>query len=419
MWNEARKEWETSVGSHETGRRWRDKQKSFVTYDSNNKPLFNYVVAGRTTCGEYCRVAYGIPDGTWKANRAALREPGAMDVNAEMSAWDAAARKALKKEETSSTNECVNWWLMIFPLWDAIPNEFLIKHPRLIWERLYDLYFAEISTYGACPPLTSKTNKAPGAWYTARTEALRRYSIKHFGLKELPADSTKPTNFSNPEPKAWFKLRARPDHSNYPECAECRDHRLEVERLVTEKAPRADINKVRDLQLKHVQNMFAERDVCAELENEAHRSTTTVFELDDKLGSHWQFLPMPQNERLGKKTAGNWRYRQCLQGNSFPGVGNFLSVVPPMLRTGANFGCSAFCYSLYRLIEVGKIDSRVKRIVRQTDGGSNNVAWITHGVHYMLVHEGVFDQIDWIRLEPGHSHNPQVGIRGSVCVAMT
>eukprot|EP00965_Chrysotila_dentata_P109107 3605250-Pleurochrysis_carterae.AAC.1 len=56
-----------------------------------------------------------------------------------------------------------------------------------------------------------------------------------------------------------------------------------------------------------------------------------------------------------------------------------------MLHTGSNFGCSA----------------------PQTDGGPDNVAWVTHGVHVMLVREGVFNQIDWIRLKPGHSHNPQ------------
>eukprot|EP00965_Chrysotila_dentata_P236268 6201221-Pleurochrysis_carterae.AAC.1 len=49
----------------------------------------------------------------------------------------------------------------------------------------------------------------------------------------------------------------------------------------------------------------------------------------------------------------------------------------------------------------------VTRIIRQTDGGSDNVAWITHGVHYMLVQEGVFDEIIWVRLGPGHSHNLQ------------
>eukprot|EP00965_Chrysotila_dentata_P245014 6206304-Pleurochrysis_carterae.AAC.1 len=149
---------------------------------------------------------------------------------------------------------------------------------------------------------------------------------------------------------------------------------------------------------------MAERDVCAELQSNAFRSHKRVFCLDDKLGSHWQFLSVPPGGHDGKNTAGRWHHRQCLQGNSFPGVSNFLSVVPDMLHTGSNFGCSAFVFLLYRLVELGKLDARAENVVRKTDGGSDNVAWIMHGVHFMLVREGVFYQLDWIKLRPGHSH---------------
>lgn len=128
--------------------------------------------------------------------------------------------------------------------------------------------------------------------------------------------------------------------------------------------------------------------------------------MDDKLGSHWQFLPMPQNMRQGKDVAGNYHYRQCIQGNFFPGKGNFYLVVPPSLKTGNTFGCTSFVLCLYRLIIGGKLNgvTRVIRI-RQTDGGSDNVGWVTFAVHCMLVREGAVDQLDWIRLLPGHSHN--------------
>eukprot|EP00965_Chrysotila_dentata_P005560 183386-Pleurochrysis_carterae.AAC.1 len=62
--------------------------------------------------------------------------------------------------------------------------------------------------------------------------------------------------------------------------------------------------KMRELQMEHVQKMFAEREVCAELANEAYRSTKTLFCLDDKLGSHWQLLPIPAGARSSKATAG-------------------------------------------------------------------------------------------------------------------
>eukprot|EP00965_Chrysotila_dentata_P124256 4107619-Pleurochrysis_carterae.AAC.2 len=154
--------------------------------------------------------------------------------------------------------------------------------------------------------------------------------------------------------------------------------------------------------------MTAEREVCYELANKAQGSNTLVFCLDDKLaGSHWQFLPIPPSGREGKNTAGKWKYRQCLQGHTFPGVGNFLSVVPPMLHTGSNFGCTAFVFSLYRLIKLGMLDSRTEYNVRQTDGSPDKVVWLTHAIHVMLVREGAFSQIDWIRLKSGHSHNAQ------------
>eukprot|EP00965_Chrysotila_dentata_P163652 5403914-Pleurochrysis_carterae.AAC.1 len=37
--------------------------------------------------------------------------------------------------------------------------------------------------------------------------------------------------------------------------------------------------------------------------------------LDDKLGSHWQFQPIPPGGGESKKTAEPWKYRQCLQSN--------------------------------------------------------------------------------------------------------
>eukprot|EP00965_Chrysotila_dentata_P220373 6191729-Pleurochrysis_carterae.AAC.4 len=153
--------------------------------------------------------------------------------------------------------------------------------------------------------------------------------------------------------------------------------------------------KKRNEQMQHVQEMLAEREVVAELEGAAHRSTRAVFCCDDKLRSHWQFLPMAQNDRASKKTAKGGELSERRPH-------------PPMLHTGGNFGCTAFVFALYRLIETSKLDSRVERIIRQTDGGGDSVSWVTHALHYMLVREGVFDQLVWIRLKPGHSHNKQV-----------
>eukprot|EP00965_Chrysotila_dentata_P040557 1345156-Pleurochrysis_carterae.AAC.1 len=94
-----------------------------------------------------------------------------------------------------------------------------------------------MSTYGSAPPLRSKDKHATGSFFDARTEALRRYSIKHYGVKEVHANCTSQTHA---EPKCMFRLLARPDHSNYPECANCKERRMAVEALIMSSAPRAE-----------------------------------------------------------------------------------------------------------------------------------------------------------------------------------
>eukprot|EP00965_Chrysotila_dentata_P063945 2118823-Pleurochrysis_carterae.AAC.1 len=66
-----------------------------------------------------------------------------------------------------------------------------------------------------------------------------------------------------------------------------------------------------------------------------------------------------------------------------------MSIVPPCLKTGANFGCSSFFATLLRCQEMGKLGSVV---YRQTDGGSDNDAVVTHLFHWLLVHMGVVDK---------------------------
>jgi len=102
---------------------------------------------------------------------------------------------------------------------------------------------------------------------------------------------------------------------------------------------------------------------------------------------------------------GRWRYKQTIMANMYPGFGNFYSFVPPFLRTGNNFGCTAFVVSLYRLISSGRLPKTVTTGCRQTDGGSDADGKTSHGLHYVLVREGTFDRLLWGRLRTGHSHD--------------
>jgi len=124
--------------------------------------------------------------------------------------------------------------------------------------------------------------------------------------------------------------------------------------------------------------------------------------MDDKCGSAFIHLPAPVGGREASDDANRWKYRIGLQANLFTGGLLRLSIVPPCLRTGANFGCSAFLSSLYEMECVGKLG---EVIIRLTDSGPDNDALVTQEFNCSLIHYGVCQKLIWIRLEPKHSHN--------------
>lgn len=69
---------------------------------------------------------------------------------------------------------------------------------------------------------------------------------------------------------------------------------------------------------------------------------------------------------------------------------------------GANFGCTALFGYWLRLKELGKLPHS---FVRMSDGGPDNKAAITHAFHWLAVHTGIFQRLEWIRLPTKHSHN--------------
>lgn len=162
----------------------------------------------------------------------------------------------------------------------------------------------------------------------------------------------------------------------------------------------------------------------------------TCWMLDDKLGGQWIHQPIPKDNREEKGTVSNWKYRCTLQGVTLTGKRHLFSIVPPSLKAGNNFGVTSFvagvhaassfciigmcdisnCLShvvfnsgLYRFMKSGLIGPTVKECWRQTDGGSDNVGWVTHAAHFFLVYMGTFEKLCWVRGRPGHSHNGQDG----------
>ena len=58
-------------------------------------------------------------------------------------------------------------------LWDHIPAEHIIVHPRLVWEDLFaNIYVEEMKCSNTTPPYKmTKRGRAPGPWYAARKQA--------------------------------------------------------------------------------------------------------------------------------------------------------------------------------------------------------------------------------------------------------
>lgn len=69
---------------------------------------------------------------------------------------------------------------------------------------------------------------------------------------------------------------------------------------------------------------------------------------------------------------------------------------------GANFGCTALFGFWLRTKQLGKLPHS---FVRMSDGGSDNDASVTHAFHWLAVHTGIFQRLEWIRLPTKHSHN--------------
>jgi hypothetical protein len=161
----------------------------------------------------------------------------------------------------------VTWWLETINLWDHMPAEFTIVHPNLVWAELYwRLYVREMELWGSSPPLRAVSGednskvKPPGSWYRARKEAMRILSIEHTGL-----------DLANEGPLHHLKLQKRGDHSNYAECNTCAELRAAVEAAMNRSATLEDRRQLRAEQIKHVDEVHAERRVVAEFRSIATR----------------------------------------------------------------------------------------------------------------------------------------------------
>ena len=398
-------EWTTSFRKSASTAAWGEVVTAAARYGPDDTfESFEFTVSGHRVCTDTARQIYGVPVSTWLALLAMARKgPNAISGKAGTDGFNKEVRVASRMMMVTATTASHTWWRETLDTWDCMPNEMCVKHPPLVWENIYqEWYLPEMSASGL-PPLISKSNsaKAPGSWFTARKEALRCLSCKHYGGTGhmIPGSQVE-------APKQNLQLRERPNHSNFGECDLCHTNRVGLADSIARREPIAKIREWKTRQVGHITDMRTERNTLEKMRFESLRSRKHVFALHDKCGSHWLHMPMPENMRETKVGTSRWHYRQAVHGNSFPGSGNFLSIVPPMLQTGSNFGLTAFCITMTELIKKGRLDG-VEHAEILTDGGPDNESKVTYGVNYMLVREGAFNTLGWDELKSAHSHNEQ------------
>ena len=134
-------------------------------------------------------------------------------------------------------------------------------------------------------------------------------------------------------------------------------------------------------------------------------SATAMYENDDKMGSHWCKMPVEVEGRDSKKSA-QAKYDFGIQANVICGDQGLVrfAVVPSNVQTGSNFGLTNLITALWHSWKSGRMKPHTKTLIRHTDGGGDNMSYVTHIVHFLLVYLGIFDEVLWFRFEAGHSH---------------
>ena len=143
-----------------------------------------------------------------------------------------------------------------------------------------------------------------------------------------------------------------------------------------------------------------EREIAQQMRQDCAQSILKIFGLDDKCGS--KFMHLPFFARGNAKIATMWRYRFGLHGTIFPNKLLRFSLVLPCIKTGVNFGLSAYVSALYRLAEMDQLG---KSLYRQTDSGPDCDAKETHALHSLLVFIGLISIHRAFRVFLGHTHS--------------
>jgi len=157
--------------------------------------------------------------------------------------------------------------------------------------------------------------------------------------------------------------------------------------------------------MDHMATWKDDRKLALQLRYQSYdKSSPYVYECDDKCGSEWQSVPANSTGRASKEEEGAG-YEMSVQANVITGPNGLLrcAVIPRNVRTGSNFGLSTLILALHSAYQLGKLEGK-EHLIRHTDGGSDNLSRVTHAMHWLFVHLGIFQEVTWFRFDSGHSH---------------
>ena len=381
---------------------------SWLTLSATDPPKVteNYAVEGRgPVCCEFAKAAYDMSRCWYKLYSAASK--GVLRVG-DARSGNMISRAMGTGRDDQAQFECVMWHVMWLRLEDQVPNEPVILHRNVQLQSVHEMeYVPDIKWFGTAEPLSLTR------WYALRKPALTELSIEYFG--DVQSADINDGRLSPQQielklsgggfgvPVQMLKLYKRAKHSNFGQCDGCAackqkwaDHRKRPNRTL------GDEEAIKSAIFKHVYDVQRERKVAERWMQECVGRVSHLFTLDDKCGSQFLHLPSPAGGRFKASEVSRWQYRFGMHVNILDGELVRLSMVPPCLKTGVNFGNSAFFASISRAHELGVLGSD---LFRQTDSGPDIDAREAHALHIELVSIGAVNNLTWLRLMPKHSHN--------------
>ena len=280
----------------------------------------------------------------------------------------------------------VNWWSTELRIHDWLPNEQRIRFRGNGYEWLHKHVYSPVATH-AGEKLSYKT------WMKCIPEAVQL--MVSMGL--LPG--------SDPD---QVTVGRSAKHSHFPECTKCQQKRMRWHNLsCTPGVDPALLKEAFDDMVEHQTEWSNDRKIALAMKYSTYdQFADTCYECDDKCGSFWQQLPV---SATGRDTKANVRakYHFSIHANVVCGPGGLqrFTVVPKNVSGGgANFGLTNLIVALHAAWKSGKIGPHVTKLIRHTDGGPDNVSWVSHLVHWLLVYIGAFNDLLWFVFEAGHSH---------------